>query len=335
MILGRHWFVWNFIGVFLPLKIQNSPKSQKVKNSNFYFVLCISSIIHIIYFLKLLYFHNFIYLYISIFLCFYIFIYLYNIPVRKMSALRTLPHEMCFLYTCEEVVWCDLRKPSRGRCARRARPQWPGCAIYSGSRTSREWTPACYSEKHPELRTVAYCVRRPSARGSEPRLHEPVVQAERVHRDRVERFGLGHERVANKRDHSTAKKRSTQHCGVLCGVPQYTRPRNSAGTMPCAVRARSAWPGWEIWSRSRMGREWITIHSEAPARGSHAQFWRSTVELAMGPFEISAGGRGCTFSESGEWPQALSELIGQARIIRRFNSDQVINVTPKNLVYLN
>ena len=26
----------------------------------------------------------------------------FSIPVRKMPALRTLPHEMCFLYTREE-----------------------------------------------------------------------------------------------------------------------------------------------------------------------------------------------------------------------------------------
>jgi hypothetical protein len=39
------------------------------------------------------------------------------------------------------------------------------------------------------------------------------------------------------------KSAQNQRCGVLCDVPQYTRPRNSAGAMPCGVRAGSAWPG--------------------------------------------------------------------------------------------
>ena len=82
---------------------------------------------------------------------------------------------------------------------------------------------------------MAYCVRRPSARGSEPRLHEPVVQAERVHRDRVERSGLGHERVANEREHSTAKKRlisAVVHCAVYPNThgPVTRRARCRAGS---------------------------------------------------------------------------------------------------------
>ena len=43
-------------------------------------------------------------------------------------------------------------------------------------------SPACCSEKHPELRTVADLVRRPGALGSETRRHEPVVHAERIQR---------------------------------------------------------------------------------------------------------------------------------------------------------
>ena len=58
----------------------------------------------------------------------------------------------------------------------------------------------------PNTRAVVYCVRRPSARGSEPRRCEPVAHAERVQRDRVGPFIAGHERVANEGEHSTAKR---------------------------------------------------------------------------------------------------------------------------------
>ena len=97
----------------------------------------------------------------------------------------------------------------------------------------------------PNSELVAYCVRRPSARGSEPRLHEPVVQAERVHRDRVERFGLGHERVANEREHSTAKKRlisAVVHCAVY---------PNTHGPVTRRVRCRA---GSERVQRDRVGK---------------------------------------------------------------------------------
>ena len=41
---------------------------------------------------------------------------------------------------------------------------------------------------------------------SSQRVHrEPVVHAEQVHRDRAVRGMAGHERVANEREHSTAK----------------------------------------------------------------------------------------------------------------------------------
>ena len=83
-------------------------------------------------------------------------------------------------------------------------------------------------------------MRRPSALGSETRLHEPVVQAEQaeqVHRDQVEQFGLGHERVANEREHSTAKnaQRSTV---AYCARRPNTRGPVSGGRD--AVRGPSA-----------------------------------------------------------------------------------------------
>ena len=70
-----------------------------------------------------------------------------------------------------------------------------------------------------------------------------VAHAERVHSARAEPFIAGHERVMIERQHTTSKSAQNQHCGVLCGVPQYTGPRNSPGRKPCGVRARSTCPG--------------------------------------------------------------------------------------------
>ena len=59
------YIFWFFVWIFFV-------KSKIFKTSNFYLVLCIRSIIHILYFL------HFLYSYIFIFSYFYIFIYLYN-----------------------------------------------------------------------------------------------------------------------------------------------------------------------------------------------------------------------------------------------------------------
>ena len=97
----------------------------------------------------------------------------------------------------------------------------------SGSMTSMVTSPA-----------VASWVRRPNALGSETRRHEPVVHVERVHSARAEPCIAGHERVTIERQHTTVKSALNQRCGVLCDVPQYTRPRNS-GRARC--RAGSEW----------------------------------------------------------------------------------------------
>ena len=54
--------------------------------------------------------------------------------------------------------------------------------------------------------------------GPETRLRERVVHAEQVHRDRAGRGMAGHERVANEREHTTAKceKRPKP---ALCEIP--------------------------------------------------------------------------------------------------------------------
>ena len=66
---------------------------------------------------------------------------------------------------------------------------------------------------------------------------------------------------------------------------------NTRGPVTRRVRCRG---GSERVQRDRveqlgLGHERVTIQSEAPARGSHVQLWRSTVKLAKEPFEISAG----------------------------------------------
>ncbi len=132
------------------------------------------------------------------------------------------------------------------------------------------------------------------ALGSASRLCEPVAHAERVHRDRVERFGLGHERVANKRDHSTAKNAQPSavvHCAVY---------PNTHGPVTRRARCRA---GSERVQRDRVepfiaGHERVTIQSEPRARDSHFQFWEVNSEIGDGAFEISAGERGCTFAGS-------------------------------------
>ena len=37
----------------------------------------------------------------------------FSIPVRKLSALRTLPHDNAFLYTCEVLLFSEDNFPMR------------------------------------------------------------------------------------------------------------------------------------------------------------------------------------------------------------------------------
>jgi hypothetical protein len=95
--------------------------------------------------------------------------------------------------------------------------------------------------------------------GSETRRCEPVVHAEQVHRDRVEQVGLGHERVANEREHSTAKHAQPS------SVAYCARRPNTRGPVINRARCRA---GSERVQRDRveqfgLGHEWVANESRS------------------------------------------------------------------------
>ena len=102
-------------------------------------------------------------------------------------------------------------------------------------------------------------MRRPSALGSETRLHEPVVQAEQVHRDRAGRRMAGHERVANEREHSTAKNAQPSTVAYCARRP------NTRGPVTRRARCRA---GSERVQRDRveqfgLGHAWVANESRS------------------------------------------------------------------------
>ena len=179
-------------------------------------------------------------------------------PAEEITHLHTVPailpcnvHCCVLIYTCLMHARCQVpwrsavSSPTLVRGAFKASGLGRSDGSAHGSRmkgATRLQTEPCHAAGTGWLSWSTQRVPTPSHRGA-------VAHAERVHRDRAGRGMAGHERVANEREHSTAKVTSHQRCGVLCGVPQYTGLRNSAPRARCPCRAGPQGPvrakhGW-------------------------------------------------------------------------------------------